>query len=348
MEALEVKEAVEEELLKLPGVVGVGVGKGSPEQIIVYVEKEEHAKGVPKVLAGIPVKVIVTGKIRALTAVPGFIAGYFFSQAMKAAQQFFLKPVNRKTRVRPAPGGVSVSHLKVTAGTLGVVTYDWKILSNNHILAASNKGKPGDPIIQPGRVDGGKDPEDRIGYLENYVPLKPAGEGVNYVDAAVAKPLEPKEKFVSQEIVGVGKIVGWTDPVPNISCEKSGRTRGLAHSRIIDVHATVKVEGYPFGTAVFKDQVVFENPAYTVVAGGDSGSLLITRIGGLPVACGLVFAGSYAVGVANKIRYVVESLNINLGPYFPPPKPAPEFAPLAFIPVAFPLTGIAGKEFKVI
>lgn len=63
----------------------------------------------------------------------------------------------RTDKWRPAPGGVSIGHQSITAGTLGVLVEDEEgpiqILSNNHVLADSNRGSPGDYIHQPGRYD---------------------------------------------------------------------------------------------------------------------------------------------------------------------------------------------------
>jgi len=56
-----VKERHEEELLKIPGVVGVGIS--NERAIIVYVESEEVVPHIPKTLEGYPVEVIVTGRI---------------------------------------------------------------------------------------------------------------------------------------------------------------------------------------------------------------------------------------------------------------------------------------------
>ena len=55
-------------------------------------------------------------------------------------------------RVRPCPGGFSIGHPRVTAGTLGGVvaingTFGF-ILSNNHVLAATNAGAVGDNIFR--------------------------------------------------------------------------------------------------------------------------------------------------------------------------------------------------------
>ncbi len=63
---------------------------------------------------------------------------------------------------RPVPCGVSCGHVDITAGTIGAMAVlnnnRLVFLSNNHVLANENDAHKGDHIIQPGRVDGGKDP----------------------------------------------------------------------------------------------------------------------------------------------------------------------------------------------
>ncbi len=71
-----------------------------------------------------------------------------------------IKPVLLRTdKWRPAPGGVSIGHFQITAGTLGcsVLKAGQKyILSNNHVLANCNNAALQDPIYQPGPHDGGQ------------------------------------------------------------------------------------------------------------------------------------------------------------------------------------------------
>jgi hypothetical protein len=61
---------------------------------------------------------------------------------------------------RPVRCGVSVGHIDITAGTLGAVVErgggdeERYLLSNNHVLANSNEAEVGDPILEPGPVDG--------------------------------------------------------------------------------------------------------------------------------------------------------------------------------------------------
>ena len=67
-------------------------------------------------------------------------------------------------KTTPLKIGSSIGHYKITAGTLGGFVRSRDdgsvlILSNNHVLANENKGKKGDAILQPGAIDGGKNPE---------------------------------------------------------------------------------------------------------------------------------------------------------------------------------------------
>lgn len=107
------------------------------------------ADAVPRVIDGVSTDVIQTGSYRVLQV--------------------------HRERHRPAPGGVSIGHRDVTAGTLGCVVRrgaERLILSNNHVLANTNAAEPGDPILQPGSYDGGRLPDDAIAVLERFVPIE--------------------------------------------------------------------------------------------------------------------------------------------------------------------------------
>jgi len=95
----------------------------------------------------------------------------------------YIDALNKRGRIRPAPGGVSVGHFAITAGTLGCLCVGNRpprssrlmILSNNHVLANCNICKVGDCICQPGPYDGGKCPADQVAILESWVPINFAG-----------------------------------------------------------------------------------------------------------------------------------------------------------------------------
>ncbi|MHA1506382.1 MAG: hypothetical protein ACTSR0_04235 [Candidatus Asgardarchaeia archaeon] len=325
MKIEKLREIMEPELLQLEGVVGVS-HENPRDRLIVYVEDERYLDAVPTILAGKRVEKRVIGKIKLLSHIP------FTSYRLLTAS-----PTDR---IRPAPAGVSIGHIKITAGTFGAVVWDKDgsplILSNNHIIALvwgnNRTGKVGDPIIQPGPYDGGTE-ADTIAHLLRYVPVEL--EKPNTVDCAVARPLEG---MVTTDILGVGKYLGgWTDAYNGMSVEKVGRTTFHTSSYVMDTHATIKVEGW--GSAIFTDQILIDSPNASFIAGGDSGSLLFTRVAGVPIAVGLCFAGSDRVGVANKIRNVIEALNIDMGPYI---KTEARVSFMEFIPILIPITLIGG------
>ncbi|HBS58862.1 MAG TPA: hypothetical protein DEA44_06325, partial [Firmicutes bacterium] len=233
---------------------------------------------------------------------------------------------------------------KISAGTFGAVVKDKDtgqplILSNNHVLANISDGtdersKIGDPILQPGRYDGGTD-KDVIAHLERFVPLykhiglpscqiaswfaaccnmvlgflKPQyqlsilrkTEKANAVDAALAKPLNPD--FIANEVFELGPVKGVKPAEPGMLIKKSGRTTGITQSKIKVMDATLKISLGGSEIGVFEDQVV----AGPMSEPGDSGSLILSEDN---YAVGLLFAGSNKATVINRIETVLDRLNI--------------------------------------
>lgn len=232
-------------------------------------------------------------------------------------------------RVRPAQGGYSVGHKNITAGTIATCVYDmlpggtisppahgvgiptkFYILSNNHVLANSNAGSPGDAVLQPGPYDGGTDPADRIASLTRFIPITfspatPLGSHNNLVDAALA---EGEFHDLNRLIYWNGHVRGWrrkTGVTVGTVVKKTGRTTNFTTGRITAVNATIDV-GYGGGNvARFKDQFVTTNMS----AGGDSGSLVTTLDN---IAVGLLFAGSTSSMIANQIENVRALLRIDV------------------------------------
>ncbi|MCX4833313.1 S1 family peptidase [Streptomyces sp. NBC_00006] len=239
------------------------------------------------------------------------------------------EPQQLVRRMRPCPSGFSVGNVSITAGTLGSVVYDFLrgatvdppgpglgtpakfyILSNNHVLADSNRAQLGSAIVQPGRFDGGTDPADRIATLSRFItiqfaPQTPLERQNNVVDAALGEvPFQDatREQYFSgaprawrrKANVAVGDLV-----------KKTGRTTNVSFGRIISVDATVDVNYGTAGTARFKDQIL----TTVMSAGGDSGSLVTSYDN---VAVGLLFAGSSTVTVENHIENVRALLRVEI------------------------------------
>ena len=282
----------EGKLLEKSNVVGIGIGEkvkgGFPQGRLclkVYVEKKLIAKKlarnelIPREISRVETDVEEVGKI--------------------VAQ-------GNSGRYRPAPGGASLGHYKITAGTLGCLVKDKKsgkvfILSNNHVLANSNNAKKGDPILQPGPYDGGKKPKDIIGYLENWIEIGFSKEA-NLIVSALARPKNTSD--VKPEIMMIGLPKGVTRAKLGMPIQKSGRTTGYTTGKVKDISASVKVN-YDNKVALFRNQILTTNMSQ----GGDSGSLVLDM---KKRAVGLLFAGSELVTILNPIATVFNLLNIQL------------------------------------
>ena len=315
------------QLLDQSNVVAAGVGykitggqKTSTLSIVCSVTKKLAASQlsskdlVPDSLNGTPTDVIETGIIRALQS-----------------------PTEKH---RPAPGGVSIGHRDITAGTLGcLVKKDGRfvILSNNHVLANSNAAEIGDPILQPGPHDGGRYPDDHIADLEQFIPINitgapsdcPVATGTanflnsiarlfgssvqlqaidqqateNLVDAAIARPINPDD--VKNEILEIGTIQGAVEGELGMAIKKSGRTTGFTTGEIQQVDVAVNVQYGEGQIAQFTDQLM----AGAMSQGGDSGSAVLDDSNNL---VGLLFAGSDTSTIMNRIQNVFSKLGVSL------------------------------------
>lgn len=243
-------------------------------------------------------------------------------------------------RFRPAPGGVSVGHKDITAGTLGCwvrKNNQWVMLSNNHVLANSNLASVGDAILQPGTHDGGRNPDDQIAVLDDFIPINLTGlpsecniagsitgflnslAGIvrsstrlqaviiqaedNLVDAAIARPLNAGD--VKADILNIGPIQGQSSAQLGMAIKKMGRTTGLTEGEVLQVDVTVNVQYGALQIAKFKDQIM----AGAMSAGGDSGSAVLDEKDNI---VGLLFAGSEQTTIINRIEHVFSALDLTL------------------------------------
>lgn len=276
-------------------IVGVGISQkirgdvltGEPCVTVYVVAKVDEDKvassaKIPDNVNGIPTDVVATGELHAFP---------------------------HKGRYRPAPGGVSVGHFRITAGTLGCLVRKRNalyILSNNHVLANSNSGRIGDPILQPGRIDGGIQPRDVIAKLSQFVPIN-FGGAPNRVDCAIA---QTSPRLVSPLEKCFGRIRLPIVPCRlNLLVRKCGRTTQFTRGRITDCNATVRVN-YGVGVATFQNQIIIQSltPPTPFSQGGDSGSLIVSDQACQPV--GLLFAGSATHTIANHIEAVLAALGV--------------------------------------
>ena len=288
-----------------------GTDEYGPENI-VGVGLSEKIRG--DVLTGEPcVTVYVAAKVdEALVASSAKIPGEINGVQTDVVATGELHAFPFKGRFRPAPGGVSVGHFRITAGTLGCVVKKGAslcILSNNHVLANVNSAAIGDPILQPGPIDGGRQPADIIAKLLQFVPVRFGGLP-NRVDCAIAK-------VTSNTIVSPLEKVYGRIRLPAVPCrlnllvKKVGRTTQFTRGRITDCTATVRVNYGPAGIATFVNQIIIQSLSPAPFSqGGDSGSLIVTDQTAQPV--GLLFAGSPTHTIANPIGAVTAALGITI------------------------------------
>lgn len=286
----------------------------------VPIEQLSKKDVIPLVIRGTTTDVVEVGEIRALES--------------------------RTSRHRPAFPGISLGHFRVTAGTFGLVVKnargERRILSNNHVMANSNEAILGDPILQPGRVDGGVE-ADHFAILEKFVPIsfggesppecpfarlvvvvanfvsktlgratrvvidKPEGtpQAVNTVDAAIARPVEDED--ITDDILEIGVPSGLVtaDPPLGLEIQKSGRTTGLTTGTILQTGAAVVVSYGPGKSATFVNQIM----AGAMSAGGDSGSAVLDMEKNV---VGLLFAGSDRTTIINPMTEVFEALDLRM------------------------------------
>jgi hypothetical protein len=322
----EVKRLYVHDLLARRNVVACGVGYKISHgvqtdllSLVVSVTHKAHPSAlapedmVPPEVNGVRTDVVETGLLRALQG-----------------------PADRWRPV--VPPGTSVGHTHVSAGTFGCLVRRGEqvfILSNNHVLANTNKGQPGDPILQPAPSDGGT-AEDQVATLADLVPLDfgtdepecPAAgllatglnvvatmlgsshrmqpvrqtPGVNRVDAALARPLSPD--LVNNEILYIGAPTGAGTGTLGMQVQKTGRTTGHTTGTITQIDATVRIDYYG-PAAVFDGQLI----ASPMSQPGDSGSAILDEERRM---VGLLFAGSDAATIMNPIGDVLSALDVEI------------------------------------
>ncbi len=325
-QARSVKQSNVRHLIRRKNVVGVGVGykvtaSGATDELSVVVNVARkvpvaqltEADLIPKTIDNVRTDVVETGVLRAFQG--------------------------HRDIWRPSvPPGVSIGHYAVTAGTLGCLVRrgdEIFILSNNHVLADVNAGKKGDAILQPGKYDGGSD-ADAVATLETFIPLDFGGEdagctiaqntasvlntiagwfgskhrlqayrqttGANVVDAALARPIDPK--MFTPFIFEIGRPKGSRAIGLGGKVKKSGRTTGYTEGRIVQVDVTTSVM-YNGRAATFHGQLM----AGGMSAPGDSGSAVLDEEN---YVVGLLYAGSSNSTLINPIEYVLSALRVEI------------------------------------
>ena len=220
----------------------------------------------------------------------------------------------RNTHFGVSGGNINdISRAFCCSGTLGSLVTDGTtqyILSNNHVLARSDKAVPGEEITQPGRIDNGCRVPPTVAQFTTAPPL-----GSN-VDAAIAEMI-PGAMDSTGFIEDIGTISSAVlSPSIGLAVAKSGRTTGFTTGTIGAINASINVQ-YQDGCGVgrkfvvsFTNQVVINSSSFS--AGGDSGSLIVANNADHN-AVALLYAGSSTTTIGNPIGEVLDKVGAALG-----------------------------------
>jgi hypothetical protein len=233
---------------------------------------------------------------------------------------------------RPIELGVSGGNIKSIiktkhtrgcfSGTLGSMVEDADeneyILSNNHVLADTNKAKQGQLILQPGLVDSAclRAKSNAVATFSSSVKIRFGGPN-NQVDTALAAVVPGQ---VTPYIMFVGGIADTviSEPAIGMAVQKMGRTTCLTTGAIqaLDTNVTINYSDVPKHPrlANFVNQILLTGSTLTPTFGaaGDSGSLVVTQ-DDCPQAVALLFAGnSSGFIIANPITSVLSATNTSM------------------------------------
>jgi len=337
-------------VFRKPNVNGFGFGKlvrkgkVTGEGIVVTVTKKlprellSEKDMIPRNIDGVATDVVEVGEITLLDVSDSEVE----------------HKVDRTKKIRPVPLGWSVGNIAISACTSGfLVKKDEKpmMVSNNHCFACVNKCEIGSLIVSPGSYDaGGEYPENRIGTLYEYVPIKtmscPYSNAIinilNFLAKIIGskfhfqyKPVDFSKDGVPKNTVdcalclldswdiaipkpletGAEYYEGLTDVKVGDEVIKTGRTTGVTKGivRATDYECRVAMNKEMTEFAYFVDQLLIEplSSSEKFSAPGDSGSSVGKFINDKLYLAGLLFAGSDKVTVVNKIHNVFEALHLD-------------------------------------
>lgn len=215
----------------------------------------------------------------------------------------------RARRTDPMQGGISISNSRRNVyGTLGGLVRDRKtgarmMLSNWHVLAGDWRARPGWPIYQPGRGDGGRRADTIAKLSRNAMSSN--------LDAAVAELTGSRQLINAQFDLEPVRGVGWAQL--GMEVVKSGRRTGVTYGLVTAVEGTIKMN-YRGVDRLIRKVVTIEprRPLAQVSAGGDSGAFWLHEE--TMHAVGLHFAGSDRPerALALDMQPVLDALNVDL------------------------------------
>lgn len=307
-ELVAIKQSVEAEYLRRPGVTGIDVGYKEvggvqTEQVAIRVHVRKKRDRVPEAQA-VPAEIdgVVTDVVERT-----YELQVVREQADVAVQA-------DTTHYSTLEGGISMGPSRVIggsifAGTLGAICVDKAsgkkaVLTNFHVACVDSTWAVGDRMVQPSRIDTGVVPGDEFGAILRATLSDHVDGAVVSIDAG---------RTTSASIVDIGTVRGTKAATLGMAVRKRGRTTGLTYGSVDGLSLTVAVDyGDGLGTRTLTDQVSItadttRNAMFS--DHGDSGSVIVDDAG---FVVALLFAGAGANTVGNPIANVLSELNIDI------------------------------------
>lgn len=313
-------EETKKKLAKKENVVAVGTGKEEKngertgnDAAVAFVKKKKPVSEIsadsviPEKVDGVRTDVIEIGEVGIENEYP-----------VRPGQiETETRDIETNQKHRPFPQGSSIGHPDITAGTAGLVMWrraekevgDQTLVypepvgvSNNHVIANSNKAEVGDVILQPGPYDGGKEIDDKytVGQLEGYVDIEKED---NLFDIGWYSLKD--ERIANSFVLGMG-VPTEKATVEKGDLAKKGNTRttGYREGEVLSTDARVNVK-FPDEIKEFEDQIITRS----ISRGGDSGSAVFNKHGEI---IGVLNAGSSKVTIVNKIDNILGNTPLSL------------------------------------
>jgi endonuclease G len=297
-------------------------------------------------------------------------ANYKLTNESPQRQAILQKPlsrrvVNRRKRLDPLVGGISIGSPKSPAGTLGALVWDKEdgsicILSNWHVLAGDLNAEVGNPCFQPSLFDQGRS-TDVVAHLKRWSFNR-------QTDAAIAQ-LNSHRRYSTGEILDMFQTIKDVAEQVHLGMRvhKSSRSSGHSWGFIDGLYFSAAI-AYSNGLVrVFEEQIhIAPLEDCPISEPGDSGSVWVTNASNEGyLAVGLHFAGDLPnssfgeYALANPMSVVARRLNFSFRPLFleirddnviPSPSIAPQQpngvgGPARFVPGGT-LTGSGSQPFS--
>jgi len=270
-----VRKKAEKELMKIPGVVAVGVGmketKGKLEEELCFKVKVKEKKPL--------------SEIKDKDKIPEIIYGF----KTDVTEIVHGEACADEEKYRPLMGGIQIGCSKSggygTMGCFGKRDVDDKIvlLSNWHVIVSGGSAIEGERVGQPSH--NGCCSCCACGEIADVVDGRLSPNTADNLDAAIAllqgqeTDTIPEARFIN-EVKQLGIIAGSASPEPREKVWNYGRTTGFTSGRLSDDadFITITYEQYGNVSHTFLAWEITPDADYdTFVDKGDSGSICINE-----------------------------------------------------------------------